>query len=106
MAMALFTSRPRRVAPQFTSDMHPILQAIYAARGLQHDSDTDLALAGLLPPSDMLNMKQAVDLLRACLHAQKRILIVADFDADGATSCALSCLCLREFGFSHVDYLV
>ncbi len=102
----MYTPRPRRVTPQFNGSVHPVLQAIFAARGLQHDSELDLALAGLLPPADMLNMERAVALLCACLQAQKRILIVADFDADGATSCALATLCLRELGFRHVDYLV
>ncbi len=100
------TPRPRRVTPQFKGSVHPVLQGIFAARGLQHDSELDLALAGLLRPTDMRNMEQAVGLLCACLQAQKRILIVADFDADGATSCALASLCLREMGFRHVDYLV
>src|SRR5690606_25758262 len=57
-------------------------------------------------PSSLLHMDQAVALLLDCLQAQKRVLIVADFDADGATSCALAVLCLRAFGFAHVDYLV
>jgi single-stranded-DNA-specific exonuclease len=83
-----------------------VLQDILAARGLQHDSEIDLSLAGLLPPGEMLNMEQAVALLWSALRAQKRILIVADFDADGATSCALAWSCLREMGFMHVDYLV
>lgn len=104
--MAQYTLRPRRAAAQFSSALHPVLQAIYAARGLQNDADLDLSLAGLLPPSTMLNMDAAVALLCDCLQRQKRILVVADFDADGATSCALSLLCLRAMGFRHVDYLV
>jgi len=106
MALSDFTPRPRRAAPQFSASVHPVLQAIYAARGLAQDSDTELSLTGLLPPSGLLNIDRAVALLIACLQAQKRILIVADFDADGATSCALGVLCLRELGFRHVDYLV
>jgi single-stranded-DNA-specific exonuclease len=106
MSTLPFTRRPQRVAPEFSTSIHPVLQAIYAARGLGRDSDTELSLNGLLPPADLLNMEQAVALLISCLHAQKRILIVADFDADGATSCALGLLCLRELGFRHVDYLV
>ncbi|HEY0963856.1 MAG TPA: single-stranded-DNA-specific exonuclease RecJ [Pseudomonadales bacterium] len=104
--MPQFTLRPRHAGAQFASSLHPVLQAIYAARGLRDDADIDLSLAGLLPPSDMLNIDRAVDLLVACLREQKRVLIVADFDADGATSCALSVLCLRAMGFRHVDYLV
>ena len=106
LPMSLFTPRPHRVTPQFSSSVHPVLQTVFAARGLQHDAELDLALAGLLPPSGLLNMTQAVALLMTSLQAEKRILIVADFDADGATSCALALLCLRAFGFRHVDYLV
>jgi len=98
--------RPARVTPQFSGAVHPVLQRIYAARGLQQDTELDLALHKLLPPAALLNMAQAVELLWQCLQQQKRILIVADFDADGATSCALGLLCLRAFGFRHVDYLV
>ena len=104
--MVKFTLRPGRVVPQFSHSIHPVLQAIYAARGVQNDSDVDLSLAGLLPPSGMLHMERAVHLLCESLRQQKRILVVADFDADGATSCALSLLCLRAMGFRHVDYLV
>jgi len=98
--------RPLRATPRFSGAVHPVLQRIYAARGLQQDTELDLALHKLLPPSALLNMPQAVALLWQCLQYQKRILIVADFDADGATSCALGLLCLRAFGFRHVDYLV
>lgn len=104
--MLEFTLRPRQAGARFSPSLHPVLQAIYAARGLRQDADTDLSLAGLLPPADMLNIERAVDLLCTCLRDQKRVLIVADFDADGATSCALSVLCLRAMGFRHVDYLV
>jgi single-stranded-DNA-specific exonuclease len=104
--MLQVTLRPRTAGAQFSQSLHPVLQAIYAARGLRGDADTDLSLTGMLPPADMLNIDSAVQLLVACLREQKRILIVADFDADGATSCALSVLCLRAMGFQHVDYLV
>ncbi|MGV3592763.1 MAG: single-stranded-DNA-specific exonuclease RecJ [Gammaproteobacteria bacterium] len=104
--MLEYTLRPRQAGASFSSSLHPVLKAIYAARGLRQDADIDLSLAGLLPPADMLNIERAVDLLCACLREQKRVLIVADFDADGATSCALAVLCLRAMGFRHVDYLV
>jgi single-stranded-DNA-specific exonuclease len=98
--------RPLPAPARFSAAVHPVLQRIYAARGLQQDSELGLLLAGLLPPSALHNMTQAVQLLLDCLQVQKRVLIVADFDADGATSCALALLCLRAFGFAHVDYLV
>jgi len=98
--------RKARITPNFSAAVHPVLQRIYAARGLQHDAELELGLHTLLPPTLMLNMPQAVELLWQCLQQQKRILVVADFDADGATSCALALLCLRAFGFRHVDFLV
>lgn len=93
-------------ATQFSAGIHPVLQRVYAGRGLQHDADLTLALADLLPPDGILNMAEAVALLAGCLQVQKRILIVGDFDADGATSCALGVSCLRAMGFAHVEYLV
>jgi len=98
--------RKARIMPNFSAAVHPVLQRIYAARGLQHDAELQLGLDTLLSPTLMLNMPQAAELLWQCLQQQKRILVVADFDADGATSCALALLCLRAFGFRHVDYLV
>jgi single-stranded-DNA-specific exonuclease len=98
--------RPPRLVPQFSSQVHPVLQRILAARGVAVDSELELALAELLPPSALLHIDRAVALLREVLEAGQRILIVADFDADGATSCALAVACLRAMGFAHVDYLV
>lgn len=98
--------RPLRVEPDFSAAIHPVLQRIYAARGIREDAELALGLGQLLPPGQLLHMEQAVALLRQCLQRQQRILIVADFDADGATSCALALCCLRAFGFVHVDYLV
>ena len=51
-------------------------------------------------------MATAVDVLVAALDHQRRVLIVSDFDADGATSCALAVSALQDFGFRHVDYIV
>lgn len=86
--------------------MHPLLQRVYRQRGLTGEQELDLALANLIPPHELLGMATAVDLLVAALDHQRRVLIVSDFDADGATSCALAISALQDFGFRHVDYIV
>jgi single-stranded-DNA-specific exonuclease len=92
--------------PQFQQTLHPTLATILAARGVVNDEQLQLSLQSLLPPSSLLGLDQAVALLWQALQQQQRILIVADYDADGATSCALALLGLRAFGFQHVAYLV
>ncbi len=99
-------ARPTQGTPQFSPQIHPVLQKVLLARGLHHDAELELALAQLIHPGFLLNMQQAVELLVQMLLQQQRILIVADFDADGATSCVLAILCLRAMGFKNVDYLV
>ena len=86
--------------------MHPLLQRVYRQRGLTGEQELDLALANLIPPHELLGMATAVDLLVAALDHQRRVLIVSDFDADGATSCALAICALQDLGFRHVDYIV
>src|SRR5688500_4827769 len=98
--------RPKKNPAQFSSTVHPVLQNIFAARGIQQDAELRLTLADLLSPHAMLNMPQATAVLWQALCKQQHILIVADFDADGATSCALAVLCLRAMGFASVRYLV
>jgi len=87
-------------------DMHPLLRRIYSQRGISRSEDIDLKLAGLAPPDALLNIGKAVELLLSALRGQWKILIVADYDADGATSCALAIEALHGFGFSQVDYIV
>lgn len=102
----IVSPRSAKATPQFSSQVHPVLQRILAARGVTQDSELDLALADLLPPAQLRNIDAAVVLLLRALHEQQRILILADFDADGATSCALALSCLQDMGFTQLDYLV
>jgi single-stranded-DNA-specific exonuclease len=102
----LILPRPRKTSAQFSQAVHPVLQNIFAARGVQQETELNLTLADLLSPYAMLNMERAADVLWQALCLQQNILIVADFDADGATSCALAVLCLRAMGFVNVNYLV
>ncbi|MES2605241.1 MAG: single-stranded-DNA-specific exonuclease RecJ [Pseudomonadota bacterium] len=100
--------RPRiaKVVPNFRQTLHPVLQQILSARGVNTDEQLQLSLTGLLSPATLKGMDESVALLLQALTAQQRLLIVADYDADGATSCALAILGLRLLGFRHVDYLV
>ncbi len=92
--------------PSEWQSVHPVLQRIYAARGIQTISEIDYDLKHLLPYNSLKNIESAVDLLLNTLQAQQRILIIGDFDADGATSSALAVRVLKAFGAKHVDYLV
>jgi single-stranded-DNA-specific exonuclease len=84
----------------------PILQRIYAARGVLTPADAELKLARLLPPETMGNMAAAVQLLAAAIDADKHIVIVGDFDCDGATGTAVAVRGLRLLGARRVSYQV
>ena len=86
------------------SDQDDLLARLYALRGVTRSAQLDYSLAGLAPISALENVDSAVDLLLQ--HRDRKIIVIGDFDVDGATSTALMLRCLREFGFSKVDYLV
>ena len=99
----------RRTSPeswQFSSAIHPALQRIYANRGAVSDGQVNLGLPQLLSPQLLKGLPQALALLIEAVQQQQRILIVGDFDADGATSSTLAILALRAMGARQVDYLV
>ncbi len=80
----------RRTPPAtfaLTSAVHPVLQRVYAARGLQNNTELDLSLERLLPVGSLDGVEAAAELLAA--HRAGRVLVIGDFDADGATSTAL-----------------
>ncbi|HEX5206935.1 MAG TPA: single-stranded-DNA-specific exonuclease RecJ, partial [Steroidobacteraceae bacterium] len=85
--------------------LHPVLRRIYLARGVRTAHDLDLSLERLLPVSTLESIAAAVDLLLAH-RAAGRVLVIGDFDADGATSTALVMRALRAWGFAAVDFLV
>jgi single-stranded-DNA-specific exonuclease len=89
----------------FVADIHPILRRVYAARGLQTDADLDLSLDRLLPVGSLEGVEPAAQLL-ARHRSTGRVLVIGDFDADGATSTALVVRALRAMRFAHVDFLV
>ncbi|NNC63196.1 MAG: single-stranded-DNA-specific exonuclease RecJ [Gammaproteobacteria bacterium] len=85
-------------------DCHPVLRRIYARRDLSSPEELELSLSALRPVGEFSSVDAAVDLLLR--HRESRIVIFGDFDADGATSSALMVLCLRDLGFTDVDFFV
>jgi len=98
--------RPTDQQLELSDDLHPLVRRVLKQRELSSAEQLDLSLANLLPPADLLGIAPAVELLVQHLQQQKKLLIVSDFDADGATSCALAIKALRAMGFDHVDYIV
>src|SRR5690348_16007755 len=98
----------RRPVPEVTlpENVYPLLRRLYAARGIADASALDLALTALADYRQLSGMETAVQLLASALERQQRILVVGDFDADGATSTALLVRALRRMGAEHADYLV
>jgi single-stranded-DNA-specific exonuclease len=85
--------------------LSPVVRRVYAARTAAAD-ELECSLARLHPGERLGGVERAVDLLEAALQARSRILIIGDFDADGATSSALAVRALRALGHAEVDYLV
>jgi single-stranded-DNA-specific exonuclease len=85
--------------------LHPVLRRIYLARGVRTAADLDLSLDRLLPVSTLESIAAAADLLLEH-RAAGRVLVIGDFDADGATSTALVVRALTAWGFAAVDFLV
>ncbi len=87
-------------------DLHPVLSRVFASRGLEDSQDLVHGLDKLLPPTGFLGLDAAATLLADAMEAGDRILIVGDFDADGATSIAVGMCLLQAMGAAAVDYLV
>ncbi|NYT60734.1 single-stranded-DNA-specific exonuclease RecJ [Alcaligenaceae bacterium] len=85
--------------------IHPLLARLWAARGVKLASETQLAWGALIPPGQLGCLQQAAGILADAIHARKRLLIVADYDCDGATACAVGIRGLRSMG-AIVDFLV
>jgi single-stranded-DNA-specific exonuclease len=96
---------PAVVAALTQSGVHPLLARVYAARGIATDAQLDTALERLHPPVTMLNLARMAGLLADAIAAQQKLLIVADYDADGATACAVGLRALRAMN-ARVEYLV
>ncbi len=88
------------------NNMHPVLQRVYAARNVHDEKELDYSLSGLIDYKELTGIDTALDLLVDAIEKQQRMLIVADFDADGATSCAVAVRGLRAMGATDVCYVV
>ena len=88
------------------NDIHPVMRRVYAGRSISSQQELDYSLDNLLPFNTLKNIEAAAELLVDAIRGDKRILIVADYDADGATACALAKRGLALLGAGHVDYLV
>jgi single-stranded-DNA-specific exonuclease len=86
--------------------LHPVLRRVYAARGVGGPDDLDVSLERLLPVGSLGGVDAAVELLLRCRRDGRRVLVVGDFDADGATSTALVIRQLRRLGFDDPRFLV
>ena len=100
----------RRAVPEhadrgFGRDLHPVLRRVYLARGVTGDQELDLSLRSLAQPS-LGGLDAAAIRLADAVVGQQRILIVGDFDSDGATGTALALRVLRALGARHLDYCV
>ncbi len=97
---------PRAVWALEQAGVHPLLARLFAARGVQNKDELDDGLNRLLPPSGMLGTAEAATLLADAIAQNKRLCIVADYDCDGATACAVAIRGLRLLGAKQVSYIV
>ncbi len=99
----------RRPLPEninLPAHFHPVIKRVLAARHVAVAAELDYGLHNLLPYTSLLGIQTAVDLLLEALIHQARILIIADYDADGATSCVVAIKALRQMGAQQVGFLV
>jgi single-stranded-DNA-specific exonuclease len=98
--------RPVSPGPPLADELHPVLDRVYRSRGVARRSELDVSLSALHAADRLSGISAAVDLLDAARARGRRVLVVGDFDADGATATALALLGLRAMGLAEVDYLV
>ena len=89
-----------------SSDLHPVIDRIYRGRNIANLDDLENGLKGLTHFNVLKGMPQAAQILADAVVQNKRIIIVGDFDADGATSTSVCILALRAMGYHNVDFLV
>ena len=99
-------SRPLPASLPDLGNLPPLLTRLYAARGVLSAVELEKGLARLIPFTQLKGIEAAVELLVEGLRQRQRMLIVGDFDADGATASTVGLLGLRMLGAAHVDYLV
>ena len=96
----------RRVAGSPIEGLSPLMSRLYANRGVTHASEVDYSLKHMLSPDGLRGIDTAAELLADAIQNQRHIMIVGDFDADGATSCALLVQGFRDLRAGPVSYLV
>lgn len=104
MTMIQIQQRPFLTRPEQFQGVPTFIAEILARRGVQSEQELELKLKHLLPP-DLKGLDQAVELIDQVIDQKKQIVIIGDYDADGATSTALMILVLKEMG-ANVEYLV
>ena len=92
--------------PAFLPHVHPVLRRVLAVRAIVGDGDLDHSLARLLPPDGLLDLDRASALLDEAIESSSRIVVVGDYDADGATGCAVAVRGLRLLGHADVRFVV
>jgi single-stranded-DNA-specific exonuclease len=97
---------PRSIWALEQAGVHPLLARLYAARGIQDAVTLDASLAQLLPPTGLKGIEAAAVLLADAMAANKKLCVVADYDCDGATACAVALRGLRLLGAKQVSYIV
>ena len=95
----------RQAALLAEQGLHPVMARLMAARGLTEAQQLSTTLDALIPPSNLLQIGKAAAFLANAIDAQKKIVVVADYDCDGATACAVAMRGLRAMG-ALVDYIV
>ncbi len=98
--------REQKSSISLSEGVHPVLLRVYKGRNISSASELDYSLKNLLPYNLLNNIEQAATLLESMLEQQKRILIVADYDADGATACALAMRGLKAMGAKDLQFIV
>lgn len=98
--------RPHCEDSHLSSDLHPTIKQIYASRGIQQSKELDRSTGSLAHFNQLKGVDAAVDILANAIRDKNKIVIVGDFDADGATSTALCMLALKQLGSVEHDFLV
>lgn len=102
----LISKRPALSQPDLAESIHPVLKRVYAARNISSADEIDYSIGNLLPFELLKNIRQAAKLLQSAIEKKKRVVIVADYDSDGATACALAIRGFRMMGHENVDFIV
>lgn len=105
MQLSLRTCPPSRAVSLWRAGFNPLLGRLWGARGVETPTDVRGTLADLLRPEQLKGAREAAEFLAECIATQQRLLVISDYDCDGATACAVAVRGLRALG-AVVDFLV